>query len=108
MKLKVSKKELLKRGNVVLHCGNGELQNLLSYTNPFAYSARLEGWACDYYEIDDVIISTGYSPIGKKVNYDIMKKYEEKARNINKKSITFEESRKEIGKLALEFIKEVK
>jgi len=39
---------------------------LLHYKNPFAYSRRVEGWACDYYDVDGVLISTGYSPLNEK------------------------------------------
>ena len=57
-------------------------QFLLRGFNPVAYSARREGWACDYYDINGVYISTGYAPIGKAVDYEMLREYENKARSI--------------------------
>ena len=66
-------------GDPVYCVGYCNIQNLLRFTDPFAYSARAEGWACDYYYIHDVIISTGYAPIGRKTDYKLCREYDEKA-----------------------------
>jgi hypothetical protein len=59
------------------YCNYCDLQTLLVHEIPWAYSVRREGWACDYYDIDGVIISTGYTPHGKKrIPYEICRKYE--------------------------------
>ena len=69
IKMLVTKKEVradYSRVISIRYCG---AQGLLSYYNPFAYSAGVYGWACDYYEINGVVISTGYQPIGEEVDY---------------------------------------
>lgn len=63
--------------------GNCNLQFLLKYISPFAYSTRVEGWACDYYDMGKgVIFCDGYDPIGKKIDYDMMHMFDEKAREV--------------------------
>ena len=82
MKLKATKKAIRNSGYNVLKIGYCNAQNLLRHKSPFAYSERREGWACDYYDINGVYISTGYDPIGKAVNYEMLREYENKARKI--------------------------
>lgn len=67
----------------VYSIGNCNLQNMLNYEYPFAYSTRVEGWACDYYDVGKgIILCDGYDPIGKKVSFDTMRLFDEKAREI--------------------------
>jgi hypothetical protein len=61
-KIKTTKKEM-RQNHFILGVGYCTMQNLLYYYEPVAYSVRLEGWACDYYDIDGIIISMGYSPL---------------------------------------------
>ena len=79
MKLKATKREIKNNNNKILKFGYCEIQYLLNNENPFAYSCGRDGWCCDYYNIDGVILSTGYSPIGTQTDYKIVKKYENKA-----------------------------
>ena len=102
MKIKVTKKDIKNRGNKVLKLGYCELQNLLKYVEPFAYSSGTYGWSCDYYNIDGVIISTGYNPIGEEVNSNILREYENKEINYN---LPYEKRQKQGLKLLAEFIK---
>lgn len=73
MKREVTKNEIRRTEDRILcvtYCG---LQNLLSSENAFAYSTRVEGWACDYYHIPrNICVSTGYSPIGKHIDYNLI------------------------------------
>ena len=78
MKLKSNKKGF--KGLDVLKVGYCKLQYLLNYKDAFAYSSGAHGWACDYYDIDGVIISTGYNPIGKQTKSEIVEHYEKIAR----------------------------
>ena len=41
-----------------------ELQHLLKYSDPIAYTCGQNGWNADVYEIDNVAIVTGYFPFG--------------------------------------------
>lgn len=79
MKLKTTKKQIKNNFNNIYSFSYCLIQSLTYYKNPFAYSSGSYGWACDYYEIDNVCLSTGYSPIGTNVNYDLVRKYEDKA-----------------------------
>jgi len=82
MKTKVTKKAVRNGFRYVLSVGYCDACHLLYFKRPFAYSTRVEGWACDYYDLGDVCISTGYSPTGKDVDYSILRKYDEKAKKI--------------------------
>ena len=80
MKIKASKKEF--KGLNVLSVGYCKLQYLLSNKQPFAYSSGVYGWACDYYDLGNIIISTGYSPTGKASNASTLQEYENNASKI--------------------------
>lgn len=107
MKLKTTRKEILKSGCKVVSCGDGDLQNLLTYRSPFAYSTRAEGWACDYYQISDIIISSGYSTIGDRLDYTVIKKYDDRARAIKNTLRDHAAAEKEIEIIINDFIQEV-
>lgn len=84
MKLKATKKEIKEAYYKTLCVGYCDMQNLLRHKRAFAYSAGVCGWACDYYDINGLCISTGYSPIGnRKLDYKLLKEYENKAFNTN-------------------------
>jgi len=85
MKLKTTYKQI-KEGthpDHLIKVGYCSLQWLLGYKQAFAYSSGYYGWNCDYYEFNVngkyFVISTGYRPIGKDIDYKIVKKYEDKA-----------------------------
>ena len=91
-KIKTTKKEM-RNNYIILGVGYCDMQHILTFESPIAYSAGYYGWACDYYLIKDealgeVIISTGYSPIASKnmnTYYNLIREYEEKARQLNTK-----------------------
>ena len=111
MKTKTTKKAIKDRYSNILGLSYHGLQYLLKYQEPFAYSVRAEGWACDYYYIDGLLVSTGYSPLKDKnvnYNYNTMNKYEEMARDIaNNYSMDWELRKEYINILLLEYIREV-
>ena len=104
MKLKTTKKAINASGKKVLKVGYCGLQSLLNWIEPFAYSARTEGWACDYYNIDNIIISTGYAPIGNAVDYSLIEEYEKKAEGIRYSDLKWDDRKTELEKLTLEFL----
>ena len=104
MKAKISKKDVNSRFLHILHVHAYELRNLLYFTPAFAYSVRVEGWACDYYEIGRICLSSGDSPIGKKANRELEKTFEAKAKKINESTFFKRETKaKKINALLLEF-----
>jgi len=71
----------------LIKVGYCSLQYLLTYKSEFAYTySRVNGWNCDYYEFNVngkyFVISTGYRPIGRDVNYKIVRYYEKRAREL--------------------------
>lgn len=96
----------------IIKIGYCDAQNLLQYENETAYSTCTEGWACDYYIIDNVLISTGYAPLeskNTKVNYDTIKKYDNAARGIvHNYNLPYEEREKQVKKLLSDFVDEAK
>ena len=89
MKLQTTKTNIKNNFVTVLTAGYCELQYLLNYSNPFAYSSGVYGWACNYYtpstKYNGVCLATGYNTDrlgGKRVNYELVKEYEQKAREI--------------------------
>lgn len=95
----------------VYSVGYANLQHMLKYINPFAYSTRAEGWACDYYDIGKgVVLSDGYAPIGKKIDYDVMRLFDDKAREIwdELHYTDSEKCEKLIGNLVADFIGTIK
>lgn len=104
-KIKVSKSDVKNHHRKVLSIGYCQAQTLLKCEAPLMYSCGIYGWACDYYVIDDVIICTGYNPIGKCIDYEIIKKYEKKAEAIDWRQ-DWQEVKKQHKKLLAKFIKE--
>ena len=82
MKTKVTKKSIKENFIRVLCVGYCDMQSLLRHKNPFSYSCGSYGWMCDYYDFGDICISTGYNPTGEKVNYSVIREFEEKAEKI--------------------------
>ena len=79
MKTKVTNKEIRSNYNNILSIGYCQAHFLLSGVSPFGYNCGVYGWNCDFYDIDGICVSTGYRPIGKRVNYSLLKEYEDKA-----------------------------
>ena len=82
-----------------------ELQSLLAYHTPDAYTARREGWGADVYDFGNTAIITGYAPFGSiRPDYDTLKKYESETHEISKQHLDFTETQKAINGLLHEFI----
>ena len=89
MKLKTTKSNIRNNFCTVLTAGYCEIEYLLNYCNPFAYSTGVYGWSCDFYQpsskFSGVCIATGYNTErlgGKRINYELVKEYEQKAREL--------------------------
>ena len=111
MKFKVSKKEMNRNYDRIISIGYGNAYWLLKYEESIAYSTRVEGWACDYYDIDGILISTGYSPLSSKnthSNYDIVHRYNEQAEKIAcNYSLSYKERAEQVNALLKKYVKEV-
>ena len=119
MKFKTTSKKIKENypQNYILSVGYCDLQFLLKYETPRAYTSGVYGWNYDLYEIEGIAICTGYrsQPKGKNFDYDLVKKYENKARKVfetrkkdNETWTQFDnKKRKAINKLLKQFLKEV-
>lgn len=82
MKYKTTARALKEGYYKIISCGYCELQSLLSYKSPVAYSHGLYGWNFDVYDIDGVAIVTGYRNMPSqnlKSDYKFIREYEEKS-----------------------------
>ena len=110
MKFKTTKKEMKNQYNKIVKIGYCNAQYLLQYVQPIAYNTRAEGWACDYYDINGVLISTGYAPIeskNTKSSYDIVTKYENQAREVVNSNIGYDKKVEKVNALLNDYIEEV-
>lgn len=109
MRVKVTKVKVVKENSNVLSVGYCELQALLKDSSTPFYSVRSEGWACDYYILDNLVVSTGYSTCGEHIDYKIIRDYESKAQKINHNcDLTYEQKKTRLQRLVNKFTKEVK
>ena len=82
-----------------------ELQSLLAYHTPVAYTTTREGWGADVYDFGNTAIITGYSPFGSiRPGYDTLQEYEGKARELSRQHLDFTETQKAVDSLLHEFI----
>lgn len=108
MKFQVTRKEMRRNYDTIISIGYCKAQNLLRYQDPIAYSAGVNGWACDFYDVGGVLISTGYAPIGESPDYDVLRKYDLQAEKISSDySLSCEERKRRVNGLLSEFIAEV-
>ena len=86
MTFRVFKKEVKEHASYnnkkLLCCSYCELQTLLRFRSIYGHTERPEGWGADVYDLDKIVLTTGYDPFGKLIPHIICKKYEEKARKL--------------------------
>ena len=86
MKYQATKEQIKDNYYRILGISYCNAQYLLNYEQPESYCAGVYGWSCDNYNIDGILISTGYNYINNKnmkhVDYDTLKSYEDQACNI--------------------------
>ena len=110
MKFHTTKKAVNASFAVKIQIPYCDLQTLLTFENPIAYTARREGWAADIYDMGGgVAIVTGYAPFGNvRPGYEVCRRYEEQGRKIRYDySMTWEEQRDALRELLEKFVKEV-
>lgn len=80
MKFKTTKKAIKSHYYTIIAVGYCDLQDLLHYENPIAYTCGVYGWNADIYDIDGVAIVTGYRPFGEHIDYDVVDAYNKAAK----------------------------
>ena len=114
MKYKTTRKQVKSGYSTIIEVGYCNLQYLLQYHNPEAYTTRSEGWGADVYDMDrygygGVAIVTGYAPFGNnRLPYNKLKEYDNEAKSIIQNyNMEYPEKREAIRKLVQAFITEV-
>ena len=106
MKFKTTKKAIVEGSAKIVSAGYCDLQYLLRYHEPLAYTCGVYGWNFDVYEIDGLTICTGYRNMPGKTANNI-REYEKKTEKIAENWNTpYEEKKGQIENLLHEFIKQ--
>ncbi len=79
MKYKTTRKEVMNGYARVYSVGYCELQTLLRYKNPVAYTSGQYGWNADIYDFGRTAIVMGYRPFGTEIPYETVRQYEHDA-----------------------------
>lgn len=109
MKFRTTQKAIKNGYNKVISIPYCNLQTLLKYVSPIAYTVGSYGWNADIYQFGCIAVVTGYSPFGNvKPNYETVKKYEDQAREIDGNyNINWEDKPGIMGELISKFLDEV-
>lgn len=108
MKFKTTRKAVKENSGIILEVGYCDLQSLLYFKDPAAYTCGVYGWNSDVYDFGKVVIVTGYRPFGNYSNYDLVREYEQKAHKIaTDYQVDWETRKNEVNKLLDEFVKKV-
>lgn len=101
MKYRTTEKEVRNGYGYVFRTGYCNLQDLLSYENPIAYTCGVYGWNADIYHFEGFAIVTGYRPFGTPIPSEKVKEYERKAISIkNRKNWKYDTKRNALRRLA--------
>jgi hypothetical protein len=104
MSILTTKKAIKENYKPIIAIGYCDAQTLLRYETPIAHSAGVYGWSCDYYLVNGTLISTGYSPIEGIRDYELTRKYEDKARNIMLKHHDWQKEKTLITRVLQDYI----
>lgn len=107
MKFKTTTKEI-KNNYKCIALGYCEVQHLLSWTSPQAYTCGVYGWNFDAYIFGGVALCTGYRGMPShsedyKAVHELANSYEKLAENVYK-VIDYDERQKELERLTEEFV----
>ena len=107
MKFKTTRKALKEQfGKDIFYVHMNSPKRL--FNEPQAYITRVEGWACDVWIFTDLVITEGYSPMGRAIDFDICRKYEERARKILDNKWSYNRQQKQIEKIREDFLNYVR
>ena len=101
MKFKTTRKAIVNGSSNIVAVGYCDLQTLLRYHSPIAYTSGVYGWNFDVYEVNGLTICTGYRGMpGRTANN--VRKYEDAARDALER-LDWREAETEIERLLTEF-----
>lgn len=102
MKKSIKLKELRQHKNLK-DCNYCSLQNLLRYTEADYYYSNAYGWRFDVYCVNDLTIISGYDSIKQATKLTAVNEYDKKAEKILKTAKTYDEAKKQLDALLVEF-----
>ncbi len=79
---KITKKEITNRFDHIYRLPDQSIHYLTWDIKRYGHTEGVDGWNADIYIIGSAAVVTGYRPFGKRVDYEIVKTYEEQARQI--------------------------
>ena len=82
MKKRTTHKSIKALPEPKLRVGYCSLQRLLRNHKPFAFTAGVYGWNYDAYDLDGLVITTGYRNMPGEDADDLVEEYEHKADNV--------------------------
>ena len=106
LKMKITNKTIKNSYREVYAAGYCELWYLLKCIEPRYYTSGVYGWNADIYEYDyNSIISTGYRSTGKRIDVNLCREYNKKAREIwDNFNLKYEEQKEQCQKLLDDFM----
>lgn len=109
MKIRTTKKEIMKGYKNIIVASYCDLAELLRFKEANFNTVGVYGWNADIYQIDNnTAICTGYRPFGNIENYDLNKKYNNQARKIlYNANLSYKQREQKIDKLIEKFVKEI-
>lgn len=108
MKYKTTQKAIKENYSKIIKVGYCDLQNLLNFKSPIAYTCGKYGWNADIYDIGGVAIVTGYRSFGNiEPDYNTCRKYENKTEELRCSNIDYDKRIEQLNEMIIEFIKEV-
>lgn len=110
MKQKATRNTIKRNYNNILNVGYANLENLFYYDEAKFYNAGVYGWNWNAYELDkNTCIITGYrNTLGNDIDHNYIVKINNKAREIVKDSISYEDKIKQLEELKQEFLNNYK
>lgn len=107
MKFQTTRKRIMENTPTVISVGYCDLQELLSYEEPVAYTAGRDGWNADVYNFGYAAIITGYRPFGNvKPDYELVQRYERAAKDIVYTNLRDTKKKELLHEMITAFIKE--
>lgn len=107
MKFQTTRKRVMETIPTVISVGYCNLQELLSYEEPAAYTAGIYGWNADVYNFGYAAIVTGYRPFGNvKPDYELVHRYERAASDITYTNRSDTKKKELLHEMITAFIKE--
>lgn len=109
MKFRTTEKALRNGYSNIICIGYCDLQTLLNYKHPIAYTCGTYGWNADIYEIDNsTAICTGYRPFGNiRPSYELIREYDKQAEKIVYASGEYSEKKRRLDEMLRDFIGDV-